>query len=200
MLVIGLTGPSGAGKSEVARVFAKYGVPVINADEVYHKLLQPPSFCLAELTDYFGTKILFPDGTLNRVALGNIVFSNPNDLQALNSITHRYIMEEIRMELEDLRSKNYRAAVLDAPQLFEAGAHHICNTVVSVLAQRSIRLERIMARDHIDAQTAMRRMESQKSDEYFRSHSDYIIENNTTTDHITPDVEHILRSTGVIGF
>ena len=198
MFVIGLTGPSGAGKGEVARLFAAYGLPIINADQVYHDLLLPPSSCLDELTECFGRAILSPDGTLDRRALSGIVFSNPASLQQLNSITHRYVMEKTKALLTQFAAKGTRAVVFDAPQLFEAGAHRICNTVVTVLADRSLRIERIMQRDGIDAESAIRRIDSQKSDDYFRKHSEYIIENNTSIEDLFPAVRRILTETGVL--
>ncbi len=198
MLVIGLTGPSGSGKSKIAELFAAYGLPVINADEVYHRLLVPPSPCLEELVRRFGFSVLTNTGTLNRRALGELVFSDPESLSDLNAITHRYVMEEIRRLLDDLRRKNTRAAVLDAPQLFEAGANRDCSVIVSVLAEKSLRLERVMQRDKIDFSTAYRRFAAQKSDEFFRSHSDYIIENNGDPRNALPEVYRILTETGVL--
>lgn len=198
MLLIGLTGPTGAGKGEVAKIFASYGLPVINADEVYHTLITPPSSCLRELMLAFGKEILHDDGTLNRQILGAIVFSDPAALERLNGITHRYVMEEVRRRVELLRRREIPAAVFDAPQLFEAGAQTICGAVVSVLADRALRLERIVARDGITPEAAMRRITSQKSDEYFKTHSDYIIENNGSADLLPAEVYRILCATGVI--
>ena len=198
MLVIGLTGPSGAGKGEVGRIFSAYGIPVIDADNVYHRLLLPPSSCLKELTEEFGGEILTPTGELDRKKLSAIVFASPAALQTLNHIAHRYVMEEIRRQLELLRRTGARAAVLDAPQLFEAVADKDCGTIISVLADKGIRLERIMARDKIDAESAMRRINAQRSDDYFRTRSDYVIENNGSTEHLLPKVRKILLELGVI--
>ena len=198
MLVIGLTGPTGAGKGEVSSIFARYGIPVINADRVYHELIAPPSSCLQELVDEFGKAILLPDGSLDRRALGGIVFHDPAARERLNSITHRYVMEEIRGQMERLRREGVPVAVLDAPQLFEAGAHKACGAVVSVLADRSLRLERIMARDNLPSEAAMRRILAQKSDEFFKTHSDYIVENNGSLESLTPQVHRILTKLGVI--
>ena len=198
MLVIGLTGPSGAGKSRVSEIFSAFGLPVINADEVYHQLLIPPSRCLDELSEHFGREILTPVGTLDRAALGKLVFSDPDALAALNTITHHYVMAEIRRRLERLRREDRVAAVLDAPQLFEAGAERDCNVIVSVLADRELRLDRIVLRDGIDRERAIHRIRSQKSDDFFRSHSDYVIENNDTGDRLLSAVRQILSEMGVL--
>ena len=198
MLVIGLTGPTGAGKGEVANIFKRYGIPVINADRVYHELITPPSSCLQELTEEFGKEILLPDGSLNRRALGGIVFSDPAARERLNTITHRYVMEEVKTQMERYRREGVPVAVFDAPQLFEAGAQRACGAVVSVLADRGLRLERIMARDNITAEAAMRRILAQKSDEFFKTHSNYIIENNGTVETLAPQVHRVLTALGVI--
>ena len=198
MLVIGLTGPTGAGKGAVASIFARYGIPVINADRVYHELIAPPSSCLQELAEVFGKQILLADGSLDRRALGGIVFSDPAAREKLNSITHRYVMEEVQGQIERFRREGVRVAVFDAPQLFEAGAHRACGAVISVLADRGLRLERIIARDGLTAEAAMRRILAQKSDEFFKTHSDYIVENNGSLESLAPQVHRILLALGVI--
>ncbi len=198
MLVIGLTGPTGAGKGEISRIFAAYGVPVIDADAIYHTLLIPPSECLNELVYNFGHGILTAGGALDRGALADIVFSNPELLDQLNTITHRYVMTAIRKKLDELRRDEVRAVVLDAPQLFEAGANKDCNIIVAVLAERETRMERIISRDGIDREAALRRIASQKSDDFFRTHADYIIENNGNIDYVIPTVQRILTETGVL--
>lgn len=198
MLVIGLTGPTGAGKGAVASIFERYKIPVINADRVYHELISPPSSCLQELVQSFGKHILLPDGSLDRRALGGIVFNDPAARERLNAITHRYVMEEVKSQMERLRIEGVPVAIFDAPQLFEADAHRACGAVISVLADRKLRLERIMARDGISAEDAMRRINAQKSDTFFKTHSDYIIENNGAIEMLAPQVHRILVELGVI--
>ena len=198
MLVIGLTGPTGAGKGEVANILAHYKIPIINADRVYHALIIPPSSCLQELVDTFGKGILLSNGNLDRRALGGIVFHNPAAREQLNSITHRYVMEEVETQMERLRREGVPVVVFDAPQLFEAGAHRACGAVISVLADRRLRLERIVARDGISAEDAMRRINAQKSDTFFKTNSDYIIENNGSLELLAPQVQRILKDLGVI--
>ena len=146
----------------------------------------------------FGKQILLADGSLDRRALGGIVFSDPAAREKLNSITHRYVMEEVQGQMERFRREGVRVAVFDAPQLFEAGAHRACGAVVSVLADRGLRLERIIARDGLTAEAAMRRILAQKSDEFFKTHSDYIVENNGSLESLAPQVHRILLALGVI--
>ncbi len=197
MKIIGLTGPSGAGKGEVATVLSSMGLPVLDADEIYHALLIPPSRCLDELVTRFGEEILLHDGTLNRKVLGEIVFSDPIALSDLNSISHNYVMIDVRHQLDALAKTGIEAAVFDAPQLFEAGAERLCDAVISVLADEELRTLRIMARDGIDHAAAQRRIRAQHSDEFFRAHSTYVIENNGTVEDLLPKVRRILSDLGV---
>ena len=197
MLVIGLTGPSGAGKSTVSRLFASFGLPVLDADEIYHALLIPPSECLNDLTAQFGRQILRGDGTLDRPALGRLVFDHPEALERLNSVSHRHVLREVRRRLRTLRDEGVTAAVLDAPQLFESGADRDCSVIVSVLADAELRVHRILLRDGISREDAMRRIRAQRPDSFFRAHSDYVIENNGNAESLLPQVRRILRETGV---
>ncbi|MBQ8431769.1 MAG: dephospho-CoA kinase [Clostridia bacterium] len=198
MLVIGLTGPSGAGKGTVADLLREYGLSVIDADRVYHALLIPPSPCLDALCKRFGKGILTADGTLDRKMLGGLVFSDPAALQDLNSIAHRFVMDKIRAQLRQLEANGHRAAVIDAPQLFEAGADKDCTAVIAVLADENLRVERIVRRDGIPAQAALQRIRAQKEESFFRTHSNYIIENNGTAEELRPQVRQILMETGVL--
>ena len=197
MLVIGLTGPSGAGKGEVARLLASHSIPVVDADRVYHQLLVPPSPCLDALCAHFGTQILSNEGTLDRVALGAIVFSDPNALADLNAIAHRFVMDRVRAILAEWKAAGVSAAVLDAPQLFEAGADRDCDTIVAVLADKHVRLARIMKRDGISAERAEARMKSQLSDEFFRAHAQHVIENEGELNMLAQKVRALLLQLGV---
>ncbi len=194
MLTVGLTGPSGAGKGCVASLFARYGVPSIDTDAVYHKLLIPPSPCLRELVDAFGEGILTPGGTPDRKALAALVFApgHEADLQALNRITHRHVLAEVRKLLADYREAGKAAVLVDAPQLFESGFDAECDTVVSVLAAKDLRRARIMARDELDEDRATARLAAQKPDEFFQTHSDAVIFNNGSVADLEDDVLRLL--------
>lgn len=193
MVVIGLTGPTGAGKSTVRELFASYGVPGIDADSVYRELIAPPSACLDELTRIFGDSILLPDGSLDRKTLGKKVFSNVSSRAMLNAVAHRHVMKEIRRRLADLKKQGVPAAVLDAPQLFEAGAEKDCTAIVAVLANSDFRLSRVSDRDGLSKEEVLARMNAQLKEDFFRSNADYVLENNASPADLVPGVEHILR-------
>ena len=197
MKVIGLTGQSGAGKGVVSALFARFGIPSLNADGIYRELLVPPSPCLNEIAEAFGRGILLPDETLDRRALGKIVFSDRAALARLDAIAHRYVMAEMRRRMADLRAQGVPAVVLDAPQLFEADGARDCDAVVAVLADEPLRLARVVARDGITADEARRRFAAQYPERFFREHADYILENNGSPEDLLPRVRDILNALGL---
>ena len=180
MLIIGMTGPSGAGKSVLSSLFARYGVPCINTDDVYHALLVPPSVCLGELVDHFGMGILDANGRLDRAALAARVFAPgaEAELATLNAITHRHVLAEVRVRCASLAADGIAAVVVDAPQLFESGFNVECDHVLAVLAPPDVRLSRIMMRDGLSLSAATARLRAQKSDEFFVTRADAVINND----------------------
>lgn len=187
MLTIGLTGPSGAGKGVVASLFARYGIPSIDTDAVYRELLIPPSKLLDQLTGHFGTEILSPDGTLNRKALAAFVFTTDHshaclyrqNLEWLNHITHRAILEEVRIRLAHMKEEGYHAVLVDAPQLFESGFDKECDRILVVHATYPTIMSRIMERDGLTEEQAKARLLNQMSPCEYRKRGDDIISNNT---------------------
>ena len=196
-MVIGLTGPSGAGKSAVSAFLKSKGLPIIDADLVYHDLLIPPSPCLCAIVSHFGEHVLKQSGELDRKALGAIVFSDASELEMLNKISHRFVMEKIEESLEALLKSGAATVVLDAPQLFEANADRLCDAVIAVIAPREERIDRIVKRDGIERSVAERRVDAQLTEEFFRSHADCIIENDADEATLFQRTEKILSQLGV---
>ena len=180
MVTIGLTGPSGAGKGAVGEILRQHGFVVIDSDEVYHKIISKPGDCVTELANTFGVEIICGDGSLNRAALAKIVFEegNGHKLNALNEITHKYVVREIREMIVSLRCAMPAACVIDAPLLFEAGLEKDCAFTIAVLANKYTRAERIAIRDKITREQALARISAQKADEFYISQSNYVIYND----------------------
>lgn len=183
--IIGLTGQSGAGKTTVSRVFAENGFAVIDADRVARDVTVKGSVCLSELAEVFGGGVILSDGELDRKALGRIVFSDKEKLRQLNGVCYPHIIAEIVRRVENLSKNGSRLILLDAPTLFEANADDMCDLIISVTADESIREKRITARDGISPEEARRRFESQHSEHFFMTHSDYVIKNNKTPELLT---------------
>ena len=175
MKVIGITGPTGAGKTTALNALRGLGTEVIDADAVYHELLRESGELKAALVAAFGPGILDGDGQVDRKALAGAVY--PDRLPELNSITHPFVVAEIDRRIAAARRSGKPAAAIDAIALIESGLGEWCDVVVSVLAPLEVRIGRIMARDGIDEGYARRRALAQKGEDFFRSHSDYVLEN-----------------------
>lgn len=196
MKILGLTGQSGAGKGVVASLLKEHGIPAVDADAVYHELLIPPSPCLDELRAEFSDAILNADGTLNRPALSALVFAPTDEgkarLRRLNEITHRYVIEQTLAMLEEYEKRGCRAAVIDAPLLIEAGLHRKCDHVVAVLADREIRIARLLERDRLSIEQISARLDAQKDASFYIEHADSLVYNNGTIDELKASVSALL--------
>lgn len=184
VMVIGLTGQTGAGKSTVSKVFSHNGFAIINADIVSRKVVEKGSKCLEEVADFFGKGIIAQDGSLDRKALAAIVFSDKAKLEMLNSIIYPYITGEILRQIRRHSANGEKLILLDAPTLFESRADDFCEIIISVLADPDIREKRIIERDNLTVEQARKRMNSQLDEEFFETHSDYIIHNNGKLDTV----------------
>ncbi len=196
MLTIGLTGPSGAGKTTLCNLAKDLGILSIDADKVYHALLVPPSECLDEIVENFGSGVLSPDKTLDRRALSKIVFSDSEKLDMLNRISHKYVKAEFRSILAKMKNDGVKAVLIDAPTLFESGFDKECDFTVCLLADRAVRGERITQRDSLSHERAEARLSSQKPDEFFLSRADHVLYNNGDTAHLAFDLMKIINSHG----
>lgn len=196
MIIIGLTGPSGSGKTMLCDIARRLGIESIDADKVYHDLLVPPSPCLDEIIYNFGSDMLNDDNTLNRRALGGVVFKDEKKLILLNSITHKYVKEEFRNILSRYEALGTKCVIVDAPTLFESGFDKECSFTVALLADKASRAQRIIGRDGLSSDVAEQRLAAQKSDEFFIEHSDYIIYNNGDPDELKDAFCRILKERG----
>ena len=193
MTVIGLTGPSGSGKTSVCTAAVELGCRTINADEVYHGLLVPPSRCLDDIASFFGDEVLNEDGTLNRKILGDIVFFDKEKLSALNSISHKYVKEKFRELISDMKNDGVNVVIVDAPTLFESGFDKECDLTVCLLAAEELREDRIINRDSISKDRAKARLAAQRSDQFFISATDHVIYNNGSPDDLKAEVSRLLE-------
>ncbi len=178
VMVVGLTGQTGAGKTTVCRIFIENGFAVINADMVSRFVVEKDKPCLLELVEMFGNDIIDSDGELNRRKLADIVFSDKSKLEILNSICYPYITSEILSRIRSLSENNQKLILLDAPTLFESRADDFCEIVISVISRQENRLARIMERDGITEEEALKRINSQYDEKFFIDHSEFIIKNN----------------------
>ena len=193
MTVIGLCGGSGSGKGTVARLFEGYGVPSIDADAVYRDITVPGSELIEKLALTFGDSIINEHGGLDRAALAKIVFdpANKSELDRLNKITHEFVIQETVRRIDVFGSEGFEFVIFDAPLLFESGFNEKCAVIISVLADKDIRIKRITARDGITSERAEARIASQLSNEYLIERSDFVIYNNGSEQELAAQVAPI---------
>lgn len=175
-IVIGLTGQTGAGKSTAADTMRRCGCAVIDADQIAREVVCTGTACLKMLVDAFGSEIINIDGSLNRKCLAVKAFSSRDNTELLNKITHPFILELAERRIDEAFNADYNMIVFDAPQLFESGGDKLCDVIVSVIAPEECRLSRIILRDNITRNQAMRRIKAQLSEEFFIERSDYVLD------------------------
>ena len=177
MLKVGLTGMSGSGKGYISELLVKSGVPCLDTDLVSRQVCGAGMPCTEELRDRYGVGIIRADGSLDRAALREIVFSDPKALSDLNAITHKHILARCREWLSGWEKQGILAAVIDAPQLYESGFDSECDLVIAVTAPRAKCIKRILERDGVDEATAEKRLDAQHGEDFFRKRADIVIEN-----------------------
>ena len=196
MTVIGLAGGSGSGKTTVSDLFLRYNVLPINTDEIYHDLTSSQTECLSAIVEEFGSQVLNESGTLDRKKLGSIVYADPEKMRRLNTISHYYVLCKVREIISDAESKGYCAVIVDAPLLFESGFDRECDLIIALTANKESRVSRIIARDGISADDAIKRISNQLSDDFLASRADFIITNNGSVGDLTQQVKRIVNLIG----
>ena len=171
-IVIGLTGPTGSGKSSASKIAESFGFQVIDCDKTAREATEKGTEGLKALVSAFGEEILLPDGALNRKALAAKAFRDKQSTELLNKTILPFIAEIVIKQAEN------KDTFLDAPTLFESGINKICNKTIAVLADRDIRLKRIIARDNLTLKEAETRINAGKDESFYRERADYILYNN----------------------
>lgn len=193
MTVIGITGPSGAGKSLFCSYLEELGCLHLDCDKIYHTLVDSPSECTRALEAEFTSSVIKPDGSLDRIALGSIVFAPGADMlrARLNEITHAFVLAEVR---KAIKNTDKNCAVIDAPLLFEAEFEKECDFTVALLASPELRLSRLTQRDNRTAEALRARMNAAPSDEFYSSRATYTVINDGDAEKLRAEAEKILRA------
>lgn len=177
MILVGLTGGVATGKSTVAKMFARCGAVVIDADQLAREVVLPGTPAWREITRTFGTGILNPDRTIDRRALGSLVFSHLRKRRRLERIIHpRVAREQQRLTKQAARIDPDAVVIYDVPLLFEAGIDTRVDTVVVVTADRETQIARLGKRNGFSRSEALRRIRSQMSMNHKRRLADFVLD------------------------
>ena len=180
MQVIGLTGGIASGKSSVARILERLGATIIDADLLAREAVLPGTSAHQAIVAAFGTEILLPDATIDRKALGRIVFAAPDARRRLEAITHPAIARLAEERLAAARQSGAPAVFYVAPLLIEAGATGRVDDIWVVYADRETQISRLTERDAIRREEAEQRLAAQMSMEEKATYGSAVIDNRGT--------------------
>lgn len=183
MLIVGLSGNIGCGKSSLSNIFKEEHIDVVDADIVSRQIFEDEEL-LETVFKKFGPSVKNKDGSLNRKALGDIVFNEDNKLVELNNITHPKIKEKIFNQIEDVRKQDKSIVILDAALLVEGGYLDDVDLLLIVTCDENVQIERIRLRDNCTTEDALSRINSQMSQTEKAKYADYIIDNSGTLEDL----------------
>ena len=191
MFKIGLTGGIASGKSTVLTYFKDKGIPYIDADIVAREVVEPGTEGLKAIVDTFGSNVLHADGTLNREALGAIVFHNEEKRQLLNSCLKTHIRNRIMELTSQYEQGNTPILIYDIPLLIEGEWYTMMDEVWLVYVNETTQIERLMSRNGYTREDALARINSQMRLDDKRAYADIIVDNNGTPHDLTVQLNTI---------
>lgn len=186
--IFGITGGSGSGKTTVSNILKSLGVYIIDTDIISRQVTGKDSPCLRELTEAFGEEILNEDKSLNRRRLASLAFGDKEKTALLSRITHKYIKKETEKRIEGSPAD---IIGIDGAVIIGSEIESLCEKMVVVTADKDVRIRRITERDNISEGEAEKRLAVQKSDDFYRSNGDYVIDNSL-------GVEELRRQTRLV--
>ncbi|HEV8429986.1 MAG TPA: dephospho-CoA kinase [Pyrinomonadaceae bacterium] len=177
MLRVGLTGSIGVGKSFVASVFVELGCRVLDADQTAREVVMPGTDGLKAVTEAFGEEIRNADGTLDRKRLGALIFADQSERERLNHILHPFIIARQDEILNGWEAEDPDGiGIVDAALMIESGGYKRFDKLIVVHCRPEVQLERLMLRDKLSRDEALRRINSQMPQEEKQSFADYLID------------------------
>ena len=162
MILVGLTGGIATGKSTVADLFRNFGAAVIDADQLARDVVQPGKPAWREIVKCFGKRVLLPDRTIDRPALGSMVFHNRRKLRRLEGIIHPRVAREQQRRARRIARRTPNAIIIyEVPLLFEAGVNTRVDKIIVVTADRETQVARLKRRNGLTRRQAFQRIKSQ---------------------------------------
>jgi dephospho-CoA kinase len=192
VLVVGLTGGIGSGKSTVSALLAAKGAVVVDADAVVHELQRPGTAVFEAMVDRFGNAIVAADGSLDRSAVADIVFNDPDALADLNGIVHPAVGAEIVRRMDELSTTD-AVVVLDVPLMVESARRYPVAGLIVVDVDPEVALRRLVEQRGMREDDARARIARQASREERRARADVVIENSGSLDDLAAQVDRAWR-------
>lgn len=194
MKVIGLTGGIAAGGTLVAGMFRDLGAVIIEADRVAREVVAPGTDAYRRIVEAFGPEVVLPDGPLDRRRLGAIVFQDPAARRRLNAITHPEIRRRIREQVDQVAARHPDAVVIvDVPLLLDTAGPDVfaLDRVIVVQATPEQQVSRLMARDALSREEALRRLAAQRPVAAKAAEADWVIDNTGTIEETRRQVRSL---------
>lgn len=193
MKVIGLTGGVGAGKSLVLTILrTKYNAEVMEADKVAHELMEPGEEGYLRIRETFGEAILNSDGTINRTALGKVIFDNESAREQINSMIHPLVWKRIRQKI----SASQAGLIVVEFAIMGEEAEDIYDEMWYVYASEEVRMSRLLKNRGYSKERSEKMIRSQASEQEYARRCDRIIENHGSVKDLEDQLEEILKSRG----
>ncbi len=192
-MIIGVTGGIASGKSTVARAFEALGAPWVDADDVAREVVEPGEPALAEISERFGQRVLNDDGTLNRRALREIVFAEPEERRWLESVTHPRIRARLTEHLARLQASGAPYVLLLSPLLFESGQSEMADRCLVIDVPEALQIERTAARDDVDEAQARAIVAAQMPRAERLARADDVLDNSGSEDAMRRRVAELDR-------
>jgi len=191
-LIIGLTGSIGTGKSTIANRFKELNIPVVDADLIARQVVEPGEAAYEQIVETFGEEILQRDKTLDRKALGAIVFQDDTKRKKLNAIVHPAIRKEIIHQRDEYVDKGVQCVVVDIPLLYESNLIDYVDKVLVVYVDEEVQLQRVVSRDNSTEEEAKQRIASQIPVAEKAKQADEVIDNNGTVEQSFQQLDKVL--------
>lgn len=196
---IGLTGGIACGKSTVAELLVRRGAILIDADRIAREVVEPGEPALLEVSRFFGQAVLREDGSLDRKALGTIVFADADKRKQLETILHPRIRQRMQERLaETERDFPDRLAVVDVPLLYESRMENLFSEIMVVYVPAEVQTERLMARDGLTEEEARQRLAAQWPIEEKKRRADVVIDNSGDMRRTEQQIAHFWQTKGLL--
>ncbi len=176
VLRVGLTGGIACGKTVVRRRLEARGIPTLDADAVVHQLLRSGTAVTRRIAESFGEGVIAPDGSVDRKALGAIVFGGEKARKKLEAIVHPEVWREIERFFEERDRASDPLAVVDAALMIETGSHRRYDVLVVVHCPPELQRERLVVRDGLSREEAERRIRAQMPIEQNLAYADFLVD------------------------